>query len=119
MEPEYVYLTHLTLHTREKKQTTNFSKVADKGRMYIPLPSAIRTSNGGTATAPVTITLPDDLKVRVERGEVVIMVPADGLNVYAGDDVHETIKKLERKDRNVLIHRSRDRVWRDQKTGMV
>ena len=48
-EKEKIYLTDITLHTRDFRQTLNYSKAAQKGRIYSPLPkdSLPKENNNG------------------------------------------------------------------------
>jgi len=118
MEKERVYLTDITLHVRGYRQTANFSKVAQKGRMYSPLPVdyAQKDPDTDSATARFSFELPQDLKERVARGEIELMIPEGGLPVYAGRDVYEKIKQMSQSMRRQLIHKSRS--WFPKKEGV-
>ena len=115
---EKIYLTDITLHTKDFRQTMNFSRVAIKGRMYSPLPKDYhlanqtndKTSTKGN-TFKLSITLPPDLQAKLDRGEVELMMPKDGLLIYAGKDFYEKIAQTKAKERRELIHRNRDNVW--------
>lgn len=109
MAKEFIYLTDITFHVREKRQTANFSKVAEKGRFYNPLPAKAIDGSGGKEN--ITLELPEDLKDRVRSGEIEIRIPKDGLPIHIGKDVEENIKGLLKTDRHELIHRSRNKTW--------
>lgn len=120
MEKELIFLTDITLHTRGYRQTANFSKVAQKGRMYSPMPLpqpqvAKKVADDGHSFH-FSFALPEDLKEKVERGEAVLMVPEDGLPVYAGPDVQEKIQQMRQKERRGLIHSIRS--WFPGKRGV-
>jgi len=112
-EKEKVYLTDITLHVREFRQTINFAKVAQKGRVYSPIPSSSFRSappsenSDKTGEFEIEINLPKDLQEKLDNGEVELMMPEDGLLLYAGKDVDEKIKQINSKKRNLLIHRGR------------
>lgn len=114
-----IYLTDITLHARGFRPTTNFSKVAEKGRMYSPVPKDytkdIDTENH---IMKIRIDLPKDLQDQVDSGEVQLMMPKDGLLVYAGKDVHELIGKRSRAERTQLIHRNRNNTWCADERGV-
>lgn len=119
-QKEMIYLTDITLHTRESRQTLNFSKVAQKGRMYSPISSGnLKNLNSGSDSNKLgefslEINLPQDLQERLNRGEAELMMPKGGLLVYAGRDAWEKAKEAENAKRRLLIHRSR--TWHaDQK----
>ncbi len=109
MEKERVYLTDIMLHVRGHRQTGSFSKVAQKGRMYSPLPKdyAKRSPVSKDGTFGMHFSLPPDLQERVDRGEVELMMPEGGLPVYAGKDVYEFLDGMNRAQRRQLIHRGR------------
>jgi len=110
MAKECIYLTDITLHVSIKRQTTNFSKVAEKGRFFNPLPP--KAFEGDGETKRITFELPKDLKDRVQRGEVEIMIPKDGLPMFAGKDVVEKVAKMQKAERRLLIHHGRNKTWR-------
>jgi hypothetical protein len=90
MIKERIYLTDITLHTLDHQQTVNFSKVAQKGRIYFPISQESVKSTGsvGTeSTVKLTFTFPKDLQERMDKGEVELMIPEGGLQVYVGKDV--------------------------------
>lgn len=110
---EIVYLTDITLHIRGFKQTTNFSRVAERGRMYSPLPKNYAENEPGVppcldsdGTFRFSLELPSDLRERLKNGEIKIMIPKEGLSLVVGRDVYEYLDKNRRRDRNVLIHNS-------------
>lgn len=96
---ERIYLTDITLHARNR-QTVNFSQSIQKGRIYSPLAKdyaqKLRASEPASGSSKVgemdiVIRLPDDLVDRMERDEVEIMIPEDGLMVYASKDLENFI----------------------------
>ncbi len=111
MAKERIYLTDLTLHTRDSTPTPNFSKVAQKGRMYSKLPDGYANSPKNeekpAGTFRISFKLPEDLMERINRGEVEIMSPEGGLFVYPGKDMVETMEKMKKKNRNLSKHRGR------------
>jgi hypothetical protein len=109
-EKEKIYLTDIALHTRDFRQTTNFSNAAVKGRMYSPLPkeSAPRTNSDKSS---ISIQLPPDLIEKIKSGEIKLVIPKDGLSIYAGKDVYDKLNQLKNKTRNQLIHNNRDNIW--------
>lgn len=112
MNKERIYLTDITLHMREYRQTCNFSKVAQKGRMYSPLPEGYNKGKNIDKEKGIVrlgISLPPDLQERIDKGEVELMFPKGGLLIYAGKDVWEFIAKQNEQRRRQLIHSSR--VW--------
>ncbi|MFM2357668.1 MAG: hypothetical protein RJA61_405 [Candidatus Parcubacteria bacterium] len=121
-EKEKIYLTDITLHVRDFRQTINFAKVAQKGRMYSPISSDSFKSAKPTESLDKTgefeieINLPKDLQEKLDKGEVELMMPKDGLLMYAGKDVGEKIKQINSKKRNLLIHRGR--TWHADERGV-
>ena len=120
MAKERIYLTDITLHTRDYRQTGNFSKVAEKGRMYSPLPpETAKTIDSEAKTARFSFQFPSDLQERINRGEVEIMVPKEGLFVYAGKDAIEKAKQLSAQARRENVHKKWGaKNWRDGKKGV-
>lgn len=118
MTKEVIYLTDLTFHIRDYRATGNFSKVAEKGRMYRPLPQEFfintQTNSIEKPSKRTTISLPEDLQEKINRGEITVMVPESGLDVFAGKDVYEYLDSKNRKDRNELIHKNSRRIWRKE-----
>lgn len=108
---ERIYLTDITLHLRDFKQTVNYATAAKRGRMYSPMKypanSAQETNSPSTGSFHLKFNFPPELQERIKNGEVEIMVPEGGLFVFAGRDVHEHIRAKERRSRRELIHRSR------------
>lgn len=121
-EKEKIYLTDITLHVREFRQTINFAKVAQKGRIYSPIPlGSFRSTppsenSDKTGEFEIEINLPKDLQEKLDKGKVELMMPKDGLLMYAGKDVYEKIKQMNSKKRNLLIHRGR--TWHADKKGI-
>lgn len=114
MAKERIYLTDITLHAREGRQTANFAKAAEKGRIYVPLPHDPKkpATTRETGTSEVALSFPPDLQARIDRGEVEIMIPKDGLPIIAGADAREKAKKMAAQERRELIHRSLGKSWR-------
>jgi hypothetical protein len=114
MEKERLYLTDITLHTRDFRQTTQYSKVAQKGRMYMPFKpqkpsgdeqkSAISDIDDTNRTFKLHIKFPSDLQERIDRGEVELMIPKDGLLVFAGKDAFELAEAMAKKERREGVH---------------
>jgi hypothetical protein len=120
MAKQCIYLSDITLHTRGFRPTLKFSNVAEKGRMYSSLPKGyekdVDTQKG---TFGISIDLPQDLKERMNHGEVELMIPKDGLSVYAGRDVYEFIEKMDHAKHRQLIHRTwGEKAWRDKQKGV-
>lgn len=121
-EKEKIYLTDITLHVRDFRQTINFAKVAQKGRMYSPIPSdsfkgAKHTESlDDTGEFEIEINLPKDLQEKIDKGEAELMIPKDGLLIYPGKDVDEKIKQINNKKRSLLIHRGR--TWHAGEKGI-
>lgn len=114
---ERIYLTDITLHVRDYRPTTNFSKVAQKGRLYTPLPKPLSSKDPqNPAKYKFSFPLPKDLMEKHARGEVEIMIPKDGLYIFAGKDIDEYLEKKEGKERTQLIHRGR--TWHSNDTGI-
>jgi hypothetical protein len=105
---ERIFITDITLHSREYRQTTNFSRIAERGRMYSPVhKDYVKNINTQKNIMKISIELPPDLKERVMNGEVELMIPKDGLLVYGGKDFWEVAEKMQNKERKQLIHNSR------------
>ncbi|OHA18206.1 MAG: hypothetical protein A2664_01925 [Candidatus Taylorbacteria bacterium RIFCSPHIGHO2_01_FULL_46_22b] len=109
MAKQRIYLTDIMCHVRNHHQTGSFAKATKKGRMYSPLPE----NYAKTDVDPVNHTfkfrfqLPSDLVDLIKRGEAELVMPKDGLFIFAGPDTQEMVKKMGRKERRQLIHRSR------------
>ncbi len=120
-EKERIYLTDITLHVRGHRQTGSFAKVAEKSRMYSPLPKdyAKKSPVGANGTFRFSIDLPPDLKARLERGEVEIMIPDGGLPVYAARDVYEFAERMRLDKHRADVHdKWGAKAWRDKKEGV-
>lgn len=121
-DKEKIYLTDITLHVRESRQTINFARVAQKGRMYSPIPlGSLRDTeptkiSDNAGEFQMEIILPKDLQDKLDKGEVELMMPDNGLLMYAGKDVDEKIKQMNSKKRNLLIHRGR--TWHSDKESI-
>lgn len=119
-EKEKIYLTDITLHTKDCRQTLNFARAAVKGRMYSPVPKGYNFVNSSDKTdSPngkfkISITLPPDLQEKLARGEAELMMPEGGLPTYAGKDVYEKLAQMKEQERIQIIHRNRDNVWRKE-----
>jgi hypothetical protein len=75
MTKERIYLTDITLHVRGFRQTGNFSKVAQKGRMYSPVPEDyVKNVNTQEKTMRFSFNFPSDLQERISKGEVEVMM---------------------------------------------
>ena len=120
MTKERIYLTDITLHMRGYRQTTNFAKVAQKGRMYSPLPAnTAKTADMEAKTARFSFQFPPDLQERINRGDVEVMVPKDGLMVYAGRDVIEGVQAMQKQARREDVHdKWGKKAWHDGKKGV-
>lgn len=115
MAKKRIYLTDITLHVRGHRQTVNFSKIAQKGRMYSPVANDHVKSNPSPTDDgfKFAFQFPPDLQQGIDRGEVELMMPEGGLPMYAGKDVQELMEKMNRKQRRQLIHRGR--TWHTNK----
>lgn len=120
MDKERIYLTDITLHAQERRQTTNFAKVAQKGRMYSPLPpETAKTVDPEAKTARISFQFPPDLQERINKDEVEIMVPKDGLMVYAGRDVINLAKSMQKQAHREDVHdKWGKKSWQDSKSGV-
>jgi hypothetical protein len=120
MVKQRIYLTDITLHTRGYRQTARFAKVAEKGRMYSPLPKGYEKGvDAKNGTLGISIPLPEDLKAGMARGEVEIMIPEGGLPVFAGRDVYDLIEKMRLDKHRADVHdKWGAKAWRDKKDGV-
>lgn len=108
MAKERIYLTDITLHVRQSRQTLSFAKVAPKGRLYSPMTKpAISGAKDMGGTFEFSFNLPQDLHERIMRDEVELMIPKGGLPILASTDTMEFVKAREQKARHELIHRGR------------
>ncbi|MDE1924980.1 MAG: hypothetical protein KGH79_02265 [Patescibacteria group bacterium] len=115
-EKERVYLTDITLHTRNFRDTSSFEKVAQKGRMF-------KAGNDALVTDPalgvsLIDLLPPDLQKRYKKGEIELMMPKDGLPIKFADDLKEKVTQLKAKARRELIHRSSGKTWHAKEKGV-
>jgi hypothetical protein len=119
-EKERIYLTDITLHTREYHQTLNYAKAAKKGRMYAPLPAGeAKSLTTGAKIGKIVIPFPPDLQERISRGEVEIMMPKEGLFVYVGKDVVEKVKGMNAQANRQDVHNKWGKKnWLDGKKGV-
>ncbi len=117
MRKELIYLTDITLHMRGFRQTLNFAKVAQKGRMYSPLSRdyvkniKIADSGNDHQKFAFQIDLPKDLREKIKKGEAELMIPEGGLLIFPGKDVVEYLKSEEKKKWRELIHKNRNHTW--------
>ncbi len=116
---EKIYLTDITLHTRNFRQTINFSKAQIKGRMYSPLPKSynlntVSPTDNTKGGFRISIKLPPDLQEKLDKGEAELMMPEGGLLIFAGKDLQDKIQQIQDKKRREVIHRSRDKFWRKE-----
>lgn len=87
-----IYLTDIRLHSKESRATLNFSHAEEIGRIYSPIEAdQLTTTAFDKNNFRMQISVPSDLQEMIDRGEVEIMVPNDGLNIYAGKDLEEFI----------------------------
>ncbi len=104
-----LFLTDLTLHTKEQRPTQSLEKAVQKTspRFYTPKfgPSDIKIKPDGTFE--MAITLPPDVMAGIESGEIKLEVPEGGTPIYAGKDVIEKIRQMERQKTNEIIHREK------------
>jgi hypothetical protein len=67
----------------------------------------------------MVIELPADLKARLDKGEVELMMPKDGLNIYAGKDVYALMDKMRRDGNRAEVHKKWGaKQWHDKKKGV-
>ena len=120
MAKHRIYLTDITLHTRGFRPTLKFSNVADKGRMYSSLPKDYeKSADAQKETFGFSIELPQDLKNGMVCGEVELMMPKDGLSIYAGRDVYDLIEKMRLDKHRADVHSKWGaKAWRDKKKGV-
>ena len=117
MDPkkEVVYLTHLTFHVRGFRPTINFSKVADKGILYLPfnpINKEVIKNESSNSDFEVSLNLPTDLQTKVDNGEVVLMIPKEGLPIFMGKDIHDYLER-KRIIKEEFIHNHPHRTWHD------
>ena len=88
-----IYLTDITLHTQKHRKTVNFAKVAQKGRIYSLIPTkGLKTSPTNRSYFSMAIEFPKDLQNMIDRDEVELMMPEEGLLIYAGEDTEKFLK---------------------------
>ncbi len=112
MNKKILFLTDITLHIRDFRTTVNFGKVAQKGRLYTETNyteiSKINSSfnNQDPKSKPgMNIIWPEDLAESIEKGDIILMMPEDGLPIIAGDDMSEKFAREEKKKRNISKRR--------------
>lgn len=114
-----VLLTDLALHTRASQPTTSFAKAEGKavntgklGRFFNHMPKPDpKDIDHKEHTIRFQIDLPPDLMEQVKRGEVELVMPKDGLPIYAGKDTEDFIKSMNRKERRRYLHKHPTRTW--------
>ncbi len=112
MKKERIYLTDITLHSKDQRPTINFKKAAQKGRLYSPtLTDQFKTSTSEGSDFEIAVQFPPEIQEKINNGEIELMMPAGGLFIYPGKDVIEAVKAMEKKERNLLIHRGRKGTW--------
>ena len=118
MEKKRVYLTDITLHVRERRQTPSFSHAAKEGRSYSPLLLTDMKGSGDSkdGTFEFPFVLPPDLEEQVTRGEVELMMPTGGLLVYAAKDTHEYVQAKARKKKRQERYIPGSSTWHRGKT---
>ena len=109
MAKEVIYLTDIMLHVRGGRQTVNFAKAALQGRMYNPLPKDYATKDVDTEahTMKFRFDLPPDLQERIKKGEVEIMIPEGGIDVYPGPDLVEKMRQFRAQQQRMGRHSAR------------
>ena len=107
-----IYLTNFTFHVTGCRPTPNFAKVEERGRAYFSLADGYNNQSTGDNIRRFVLDLPKDLAEGLAKGEIEIMVPKDGLSLYAGEDVYEKLKQIEERNRRLIIHENRNRFWR-------
>lgn len=121
-----ILLTDLALHTRAGQPTASFAKAEEKaaatgkqGRIYdhLPKPDA-KAIDHKNHTVRFRIDLPPDLMEQVKRGEVELVVPKEGLPVYAGNDTQDFMKSMNRKERRKYLHKHPTRTWKPGEGGV-
>ncbi len=117
---EKLYITRITLHVKGFRPTTTFSKVKEKGILYSALSSDSfnKPITGNDNIRNLRIDLPEDLMEKVRAGTLEIMIPKEGLQIYAGRDTIEKAQHEMDKERNMLIHKSRGKTWRADDKGV-
>lgn len=120
MAKQRIYITDITLHTRGFRPTFKFSNVAEKGRMYSSLPKGYEKSiDVQKGTHDISIELPQDLNNGMDCDEVELMIPRDGLSIYAGRDVYDLIEKMRLDKHRADVHSKWGaKVWRDRKESV-
>jgi hypothetical protein len=109
-----VYITDITLHTKDFRDTVSFAKAEKKSS-----PRIYSTNNKVEAVVEeihpdgsfsFVISLPQDLREGLDRGEIEICQHPKGTLVYAGKDIYEKLEQMKQKERREQIHAGR--VWR-------
>ena len=112
-----LYLTFIGLHTREFRPTQSLEKTE-----ILTTPEGLDTSrffatilkNGDEVTSPdgkfrLNIKLPPSIQAEVDAGaEIEVFVPKEGLYIFAGTDLVKKVEQIKKKERNKLIHTSRE-----------
>ena len=89
-----------------------------EGRVYGHLPKPDpKDIDHKNHTIKIRIDLPPDLMEQVERGEVELVVPKDGLPIYPGKDTEEYMRSMNRKERRRLLHKHPTRTWKPGEKG--
>jgi hypothetical protein len=131
MKKKVLFLTDITLHIRGFKPTCNFRKAEENRRFYtdanftpvtsVPEEKTIKElaidnvvdNNKEKETITLTQALPQEVVEGMRKGEIILMVPKDGLPLIAGDDLWEYMEKIEKSRLNQSKHRGG--VWRSDK----
>ncbi|MEN9912926.1 MAG: hypothetical protein RLY66_334 [Candidatus Parcubacteria bacterium] len=121
MAKKKLFLTDLTLHSKEHRATPNLEKAEQRKengysspRLYSPQLNKDDFKIYPDGKFEIIIKLPPDIQKGLDSGEIEIVIPKDGLLVYAGKDMIEKAKQLEEKKRREIIHRGRRQVWRKE-----
>jgi len=116
-----ILLTDLAFHTRTGQPTSSFARAEEKavkanklqGRIYGHLPKPDpKDIDRKNHTIRFQINLPPDLLEQVKRGEVELVMPKEGLPIYAGPDTQDHIKSMNRKERRKFLHKHPTRTWK-------
>ena len=118
-EKRQIILTDLAFHTRTGQPTASFAKAEEKavkaskpGRIYGHLPKPDpKDIDRKNHTIKFQINLPPDLMEQMKRGERELVMPKEGLPIYAGKDSEDFLKGMNRKERRRYIHKHPTRTW--------
>jgi hypothetical protein len=130
MKKKVLFLTDITLHIRGFKPTCNFAKAEERGRFYTDanftpvskLPDVEvqpkhtdnnKENDPKKETITLSQSLPKEVVEGMKKGEIILMIPKDGLPLIAGKDLNEYMDKVLKMRSDQSKHRGG--VWRSEK----